>query len=202
MKFVNVDPRISEDNLAASAKMLTLVFTSLAVRNDNLHVTGLGGDNEVFHKIMNVPHNLVIGAGMIDTVNGKIDWSVELLSAGDATLESTRAFITRNRDAIIQLPKAITYQAFEDAKLVCDKLVKQLDTICPETECVLPSMHQDIAVVVDKFAEEINATNAEPGILLSCIREQVGINRMVRFNLDEHKEVSKILAQVTNLLRP
>lgn len=194
MKFDTFDKALNPKEKELAEKKFNWLTLELGVREDNQHIgSGLGGNNAQLFALMSFHNELVNDASTkIKIDRGLIQWGSDwFLSAG-------RKLIRHELDAVLPIQKytpletilndqrfslgpnvsrwTVLLYAFD----LCKKLADELDR--GDTSNV-----QVTALSLYGFPMET--------VLLS-VRRFIQIERLVRFNLDEHPDFGKILSKI------
>ena len=206
MKFTKIDSSLPSALINKASEKFEQLMLELGVRDDNLHVgTGLGGNNLQLYSLLGVKHSLMkLPKGIIVTYDDGIWWDAETLAF------SSRVDMRKKVDTIFPLveeryPGAFLFsKEFDDAtkinylklvsremqgslinaKVMCEGLAKELDS----------GDTSNIAMT----AKWLGALPFE--IVLVSVRKFIGLERLVKFNLDEDKGFGPILHQINKLV--
>jgi hypothetical protein len=215
MKFNNVASSLNAEQIEASQIILAKLLVELGVRRNNPYVgTGLGGNNFQLITLLGYQHHLVDGLDDIVVANDIIAWGSKWLlrtkmnvirSHVDSLFQaiperrkylavaletmkvsnSLRMLLASNEQYLAELPKLLHMMAGNSI---------QMDSSCSMLEQLLLAyvLCQELSFRLDNHdLSMINSTaivlvEMEPEIFLMAVRQFVQLERLVKFNLDEH----------------
>lgn len=195
MKFDQVATSIGKVARAAALKKFQGLTLELGVREDNEHVgSGLGGNNAQLFGLMSLRHELVSDPNLtIDYDNHRVRWGYEWLDS------SKRKAQRYELDAKLPVPRTATFDDVRnDPRFAYGPNIANLDLLLFASK-----LCQDLATDLDngienKITPTAMALSGFPQeIILVAVRRYIQIERLVRHNLDEHKEFGRILHTIS-----
>lgn len=193
MNFDTIDKSVPSNLRAVAKQRLQWLSLELGVREDNHHVgTGLGGNNGQLLALMSFHHKLVNSDISIETDRGLMRWGSSWLE--QASRKDIRAKLDIEvpiakytpLDKIINDPRyslgpnVSSWKVMFFAEGLCQNLARELDNGDE-------SNVQVTAYALYGFPMET---------ILMAVRKHIQIERLVRHNLDEHPDFSKILNKI------
>jgi hypothetical protein len=221
MKFDSIDQSIRFDKATIAKNRYRVLALELGVRDTNYHVgTGLGGNNLQLFTLMNVHNELVNDRDLaIEVTKDKILWGVQWLGKTKMAdirhelnakfpliqekhkypaialkvltdhPETLRKGFLDNKKHFPKLAEALAGKPFSfDPNLSNWEMLVAGCILCQELASDLDQDNHKrisfVALALMKLPMEIN---------LIAIRRYIQIERLVKHNLDEHSDFSKIL---------
>jgi len=224
MKFNLIKGNLSERIVKQAQEKLTALALDLSVREDNSHVgSGLGGNNFQMFTMIGMQHLLSNKNISIEIKDSSFVWGSEFLI--NNSLVNIRAALDKAFLKISDYDKLMsltflnvsningTYSAYEEnfpilkdifyGKQAADfkKIPPQQQIIIAFIICAKYSFELDNDVVSNTATVGESLSTFTPEVILLAVRKYIGINRIVKFNLDEHKSWDHMFARVNNSIK-
>lgn len=223
MKFDHISELLSAKEIANAKCEFDCIMTDLGVRHNNYHCgTGLGGDNLLLISMMSLKHSLISKHIKVELHGNTVVWGAKWLAKADHkkirtkldklflslpekdkylaivisdcnTSKNMFRLVTERKEQFPNLFKAISCKPYKFDKNLSS--IEQL--IFAFIAC------QDLSNRLDKQDYSTIQTTGSllydfsPEIILVSIRYYVGIERLVKYNLDEDPVFDKTLRKVT-----
>jgi hypothetical protein len=198
VKFDQVAGSLGKPERKIAQERLQWLALELGVRHDNEHVgTGLGGNNPQLVALMSFHHELVDNVNLtIEPIKGNMRWGYQWFTTTkktnirhelDAKLPVAKS---ATMDSILTDPQfslgpnVATWQDLTYANRICAELASDLD--------------KGVQTNISSVAKALIGFPME--IILLAVRIQIQIERLVRFNLDEHRDFGKLLTSVNRIV--
>jgi hypothetical protein len=206
MKFTKIDSSLPRGLVDAAWGKFEELLLELGVRDDNTHVgTGLGGNNFQLYSLLGVKHSLMkLHKGIIVTHDDGIYWDAETLAF------MPRLDMRKKVDTIIPLVEERYPGAFLFSKEFGDATkINYLKLVSREMQGALLNAQ----VLCSGLAKELDAGDTSNilmtakllevmpfEIVLLAVRKFIGIERLVKFSLDEHSRLGPILHRINKIV--
>jgi hypothetical protein len=224
MKFDHIDQSIQYGKVKRAKYIYNRLALELGVREDNYHVgTGMGGNNVQLFTLLNIQNELVNDHDItIEVKDDKVLWgsrwftnakfidirhelnikfplikekhkypaiAIEVITFYP---DAMREGFLKNKKHYPKLAEALAGKPFSfDPNLTSWEMMMAACVLCAELASDLDkNIHKritPIALALDNFPMEVN---------LVAIRRFIQIDRLVKHNLDEHSDFSKILTTI------
>jgi hypothetical protein len=224
VKFDSIDQSIQYGKVKRAKSIYNRLALELGVREDNRHVgTGMGGNNVQLFTLMNIQNELVNDRDItIEVKDDKVLWgsrwftkakfidirhelntkfplikekhkypaiALEVLASAP---DAMRDGFLKNKKHYPKLAAALAGKTFSfDPQLTSWEMMMAACVLCAELASDLDKGDRKrikpIALALDNFPMEVN---------LVAIRRFIQIERLVKHDLDEHPDFSKILTTI------
>lgn len=198
MNFDTIDKSIPQNEQNCAQKNFQGLTLELGVRDDNQHVgSGLGGNGSQLFALMSFSHELVSDPSItIQIDRGLMRWGVEWFN------RATRKEMRYELDAKLPIAKATPLDDIrKDTRFSLGPNVSNWDTLffacnmCAALASDLDSGKKDkvrpTALALSGFPMETT---------LVAVRQYIQIDRLVKYDLDEHPDFSKVLTTINKAI--
>ncbi len=192
MKFDRIAGSIGPQHRKNAQGRFQSITLELGCREDNEHVgSGLGGNPSQLMALMTFSHELVDSNLTIEIDRGLMRWGSDFL------LQSRRRDIRHELDIKLPIAKYTQLDPRTDPRFSLGPNIAQVHLLMFANK-----LCADLASELDR-GDETNVTAVGMAlvgfpmeIILMSVRRYIQIERLVKFNLDEHPAWEKVLSRV------
>jgi hypothetical protein len=226
MNFAHVDSRLTFQKVRLAQEKFDWLLVELGVREDNSHVgTGLGGNNLQLVTLMGFAHNLVKRPIDVRVDDKRMTWGVDwFLSASkkqvrarlDQVFETideqhkylAAALTDLTKPNMMAIPTAEHKQRFPQLIKALESKNYRLNPALTMVEQLVLAcvMCHELSLRLDKGDTSLVSSVGKAlydfpyEIILLSVRKYVGIERLIRFDLDEYPAWAKTLDSINRIV--
>lgn len=194
MKFDSIAGSIDQDRAKAAQQRWQSITLELGTREDNYHVgSGIGGNNAQLFTLLTYRHRLTDNDKLtIDTNNGWVRWGERWL------MGNGKKVLRQELDTILPIPKSTPVDSIRNGVVFAlGPNIANLDLMIYACRlCAQLAAELDKNDTTNVRATAIALKGFPFEVFLYSVRRYIQIERLVKFDLDEHPDWSKLLFRI------